>query len=315
MEPLGPPKVSHPSRRGWTNLGVEVYREAFGDEDYQKYSRRQFPDPMPAPSLGGRAWLSFLGLSVRAIFGVRALPGRRGTHARGVGARGKLAIVAQPEFPEHDFFTPGRSFDCRLRHANATLCDDAAVVARGCALKFADSDQDSPLDLAMNSGPIPGFWNLNSFVAYGAVRLPSQLTGYWGFQKALMRRLPAALIGTIESQRVAPSSYAEIVYYSKTPLLFRARDGRVRYARYRIMLSDLDRESGLPSPELQKKIWVASRPPEETAPNAYLQQEYKDRLARGKLEYTLQIQLWDWQEDDTAEVFNPYRYWDEEEHP
>jgi hypothetical protein len=54
--------------------------------------------------------LSRILLVVGAFFGLLALLSRgRGTHRLGVGASGHARVVAQPTFPAHDFFVPGRT--------------------------------------------------------------------------------------------------------------------------------------------------------------------------------------------------------------
>ena len=61
------------------------------------------------------------------------------------------------------FLIIGRRFSARLRHANLKYPDDASSDVRSFALKFSDSDSDSPLDIIMNTGEANVFWNSPSF--------------------------------------------------------------------------------------------------------------------------------------------------------
>ena len=224
--PLNPPVVTHPSRLGWVNRGVEMYKQVFGEADYTKFIQTDLPIPMPAKSPGQKSKLDQRVFRARLAFGAKALvTGRRATHMRGVGGRGTVRIVAHPQFPDHDFLRPGRVFPCRLRHANASFYDDAAIQVRGCSLKFADSDWESPLDIIMNSGAIQAFWSLDSFMAFADARVKCR-ENFWDPQREFMRLLPTAYLGTIESVRCAPTSWAEVVYNSCVIYPFRAATAR-----------------------------------------------------------------------------------------
>ena len=309
--------VRHPSRGGWRNEAIEAYHELWGEAEYEANSREQFLYPMPARSKRGERGLRRLRRTARMMFGTRALfTGKRVTHFRGVGARGHIDIVAQPEFPEHEFFRAGRRFDCRLRHANASFADDALVQVRGCALKFTDADFDSPYDLVLNSGATSAFWSFWSFMDFAKARTWDQFTpSQWTGQKRWFRRLPYGFIGSVESLRSLPSSFADVTYYAKIAYPFQAKDGRRRYAKYRVLRPGLERESGLLTPAEQRKAWYQSRERGDERPKAILAREFEQRLA-SPLEYQLQIQLWDWDDErDTAEVLNLCRYWDEGAHP
>ena len=78
--------------------------------------------------------------------------GTRPTHPVGVGALGMATIVSSPQFPECDFFTPGASYPVRLRHSTFEKGHDAGADLRSASLKFADCDQDGPLDIIMMTG-------------------------------------------------------------------------------------------------------------------------------------------------------------------
>ncbi len=315
-EPIAAPLDPHPTRGDWVNRGREFYERAFGVEAYDSNSRHDVPFPMPANTFSERLNFSARTWKARLLFGGKALAtGRRATHMAGVGARGTITVVARPEFPEHDFFQPGRVFPSRLRHANASFYDDASCQVRACSLKFADQDFDSPWDLIMNTGVIQAFWSLDTFMQFVYARLQCRENS-WEPQRAYMRKLPGAFIGAIESVRVAPSSYAEMLYHSSIVYPFRARDGRSRYAKYRLVPVNLKQESGLPDQQYQQAPWVQCRHPNDAHPRQYLGDEYCDRLSRGEIVYQLQIQLREFdRERDTWEFFNSGRVWDSTVHP
>ena len=88
---------------------------------------------------------------------------QRDNHPRVVGAIGAITVLSNPLLPEHEFFTAGRVFPVRLRHANLVRPDDAQLDVRTVSLKFADSDDESPFDLIMHTGEQAAFWNIFSF--------------------------------------------------------------------------------------------------------------------------------------------------------
>lgn len=320
QEPKAQPIVSpcdpHPTRGAWINGGVDAYRAVFGDKDYAEFSPHDIPSPMPPNVFAQRFRLWSLVTKAKIGFGMKALStGHRATHMQGVGARGTITIVDRSEFPEHEFFRAGRQFPCRLRHANASFYDDASSQVRAASLKFADSRFASPLDILMNTGVIQAFWNFESFMAFVYGRLKC-LPDAWDPQREWLRRWPGAYVGIIESVRIAPSSYAAMLYHTCIVYPFRARDGKNRYAKYRLVPLDLDRESGFLDAAHQRSPWMQRRDADCDLPTKYLPDEYRRRLASGPVEYALQIQVREFHEDgDTWEFFNSARTWDPAESP
>ena len=60
---------------------------------------------------------------------------------------------------------------------------------------------------------------------------------------------------------------------------------------------------------------INERSPIETLPEDYLKREYRERLCRGPLEYKLQLQLHEAEEDDPPTILHVGREWDEATHP
>ncbi len=315
-DPIAAPDDPHPTRGTWVNEGVAAYREVYGEAEYQKNRLNDLPFPIPEDTPAERRAFRWRTRKTQMLFGYKALvTGRRGTHMFGVGARGTVTVVAKPEFPDHEFFTPGRVFPCRLRHANASFKDDGCTQVRACSLKFADARIDSPFDIAMNTGVTQAFWNFDTFMRFAFARLKCDVKN-WEPQKEWMRLLPGGLIGSVESLRMAPRSFAEMLYHSAVAFPFHARDGRTYYAKYRIVPLGLERESGFLAPEFQRKCWIQPRLPSEDRPIQYLADEYRARLARGPIEYALQFQLREFDPNrDSREFFNCVRIWDPRVHP
>ena len=90
---------------------------------------------------------------IKFLFGAAAMyTGKRPTHAIGIGAQGFATIVAAPQFPECEFFIPGRTFPVCVRHASLKSIDDAMLDFLSASIRFADSDEDSALDILMSTG-------------------------------------------------------------------------------------------------------------------------------------------------------------------
>ena len=81
---------------------------------------------------------------------------------RGVGATGVITVLSNPLLPSHDFFSEERVFPVRLLHFNLIKEDDAELDVRLAALKFADSDFESPFDLLLHTGAEAAYWSLYS---------------------------------------------------------------------------------------------------------------------------------------------------------
>ncbi len=216
----------------------------------------------------------------------------RMSHENGILLRGKLRIVDQPDIPEHDFFVPGAQFKCRLRHAAASFLDDAKLVVRSASIKFADARIDSPMDILMNSGNVPLFWNARTFIGFMWVSMRGRGKRYVPF----LKRHPQAALGGGDSVRRTPEEVDKIIYNSKTVYGFIGKDGVYRYVRYRLRpvdpdISD-DNQSGKPGDFDRNHAWLQNPAPGETRDRNYLKASTRARLRDGEtFHYKLQIQL------------------------
>lgn len=308
VEPTPPDAISG----DWRNVGRQVWEERNPGKSWLKAAALSYPPPSAGGALGALA-LGTQALGLGAAFaGMSFGTGGRVTHPSGVGASGEAVFLATPGLPPHPFFQAGKRLPCKIRHANASFYDDAACVLRGLAIQFAETSEASPLDLLLNSGAQGPLWSLSSFIRASTAFLRSNpKKRLYEPQAALMDRDPAVLIGWIESVRDAPSSYADLRYFSQAVFPYVGVDNKVRYCRFRAMRPDLVAESGLPSPERQRQIWVMNRSLSDDRPLDYLREEFRQRLRRGPVEYRLQIQVRDPEDGDTVEVHHVNRPWDE----
>ncbi len=235
----------------------------------------------------------------------------RMSHNNGVAAKGSVRIVDDPSFPEHDFFEAGRTFPCRVRHASATFLDDAMNCIRSFSIKFSDHHWNSPLDIEMNTGVINLFWSASSFLKFAKLRKQQ-----WGVEYHDYYRLyPQGLEGAKLSLRRDPSSFHNLRYQALTAFKFIGKDAVLRYAKYRTMPLDKAPETGI-DPNLSDWDTCNQRISNaETRGRNYLKDEYKQRIANGGAEYLMQIQLRIAKDDDSPEVFNNMKPWDEVIYP
>lgn len=256
-------------------------------------------------------------VGIGALVALNSVSSRqRMSHENGIACRGMVRVVDEPDIPEHDFFVPGRQFRCRVRHGAASWLDDAKLVVRSASVKFADSPGESPLDVLMNTGDVPLFWNARNFWTFtkGTVagRGKNWLADLW--------LNPQVGRGGADGVRRDPESYAELVYNSQTCFGFVGSDGVYRYARYRLQPLDLDgEESGRPGAEDRDHPWLQNPLPDETRSRNYLKDELEHRLNAGgaPVRYMLRIQLrerpatgepdWVTSEFPWDEVVTPFR--------
>ncbi|MEQ1909710.1 MAG: lipoxygenase family protein [Vicinamibacterales bacterium] len=252
------------------------------------------------------------------------------SHENGFVLRGRLRILDKIDIPANAFFHPGREFPCRLRHASVSFLDDAGLVVRGASLKFADAPIDSPFDMLMNTGSAAPFWNLDTFWQFTVGRLKggrAHLVGYF-------TRNPRCYMNVRAAVRRDPKSYSDQHYHSQTPLQFIANDGRLRYAKFRLLpvladaanpiasdngtfpASDALPRDGVPNDDQLTEPWFQEALSHEPRSRNYLKDEYHSRLKEGPVRYRFQIQLLNWQDGDSRHFELSSLYpWDDAECP
>ncbi|CAB4010977.1 allene oxide synthase-lipoxygenase -like [Paramuricea clavata] len=263
---------------------------------------------VPPRSIFDGVKLSLEKQKIKMLFGAAVLyTGRRPTHATGVAARGVATVVPEPQFPACEFFTPGKSFPVCLRHSTLKSKDDAMLDFLSASIRFADSDEESLLDILMSTGRGNPLSNVKGIYDALAANWSGNLKDYY-------LDSPDRLASNIDGLRRAPDSFFDQRYYSEIIVGFRALDSMKRYARFRLMPADGSIETGLLSEEDQRHIWRNERLSSETRAKDYLKQEFKQRISRGAVKYKLQMTLHEVQLDDPASILNIARYWDETTH-
>jgi hypothetical protein len=245
---------------------------------------------MALVALYERIVLAIVTFLVTALVSANSLFGRvRMSHENGILLRGRLRIVEDPRFPAHDFYVPGASFACRVRHAAASFKDDAKLVVRSASLKFADARRTSPMDILMNTGDMPLFWSARSFVEF----MWASMAGKGKHYVPYLRKHPQAVRGGGISVRRDPESPHKMIYRTKTVFGFVGRDGQFRYARYRLVPEPFEgQESGAPDEWDRHHAWLQNPYPDEPRNRNYLKDATRTAIDSGEvLRYTLQIQL------------------------
>jgi arachidonate 5-lipoxygenase len=239
---------------------------------------------------------------------------QRMSHENGITCRGSLRVVDHPEYPAHEFFVAGREFPCRVRHGAASWLDDAKLVVRSASIKFADARGESPLDMLMNTGDAPLFWNVRNFFSF----MRGTMAGRGKDWLPDLRKNPQALVGGTVSVRRNPESFSGMLYNSQACFGFVGLDGIYRYARYRIQPLNYDgHEMGKPSDEDLAHPWLQNPLPTETRNRNYLKDELLTRLNvdHRPVTYAFQVQLRDRPAVGEPDWVSSAFPWDETIHP
>jgi arachidonate 5-lipoxygenase len=213
----------------------------------------------------------------------------RMSHDNGYVLRGRLRIAADARVPEHDFFVQGRSFACRVRHGAASFKDDAKLVVRSASIKFADRRGRSPLDILMNTGRMPLFWNARTFMQF----MRRSIQGKGKHYVSYLQQHPQAAIGGGDSVRRDPDTPHRLVYWTQTTSGFIGLDQVFRYVRYRLVPVPFDgTETGMPDDWDRHHAWLQNPLPDETRGRNYLKDAVRETVESGQvMRYRLQIQL------------------------
>jgi catalase len=203
--------------------------------------------------MGWWAWSQLVGLRAICVslIALNSFVSRtRMSHENGIVARGRIRVVDDLAIPQNDFFLPGREFSCRLRHASVSLMDDAGLFVRGASLKFADADVKGPLDLLMNGGTAAPFWNMYTFAQF----MYAKIRGGRAHLIAYFQANPRCFENVMSALRLRPDSFASLRYHTQTPFEFRARDGRLRYCKFRLLPEERGRKRAFREKKTYKRL-------------------------------------------------------------
>ena len=237
---------------------------------------------------------------------------QRMSHQNGIVATGNLKIVDDLDLPANNFFKPGLEFKCRLRHATVRFLDDAVLGPRSASIKFADSDDHSPLDLLMNTGVATPFYSLSTFWQF----MKTNIAG--GREKMVSYLLanPRCYVNVRSALRRDPSTFAQLYYHTQSIFEFCALDGKTRYIRFRLIPEDRGAETGIPKYDDLETPWFQEAKPNEARNQNYLKEEYRERVLSKGVTYHLQAQVHEWTEHDQKEIIlNSVYAWPEQSHP
>ena len=269
----------------------------------------------------------------------------RMSHNNGIGAKGKFIVDLDPLLPFHPYFEKDKEYPCQIRHAAATFYDDAMAAIRSISIKTSDKNWKESLDLELNTGSIGLFWNAVSFFKLAALRDEKYGVEYAKYYK----KYPVGKEGARQTLRRNPSSFTNLVYYSKTPLFYNS-EGRTRYVKYRVIPFEPVEETGTIAkfspqwvePENQRIDPIVNPNTQQALinyqdeegfsnyhnvdelPNPrsrnYLKEEYKHRVKKGVYErnpvkYVLQAQVREKEEGEDLEIFNCCVDWPQKEFP
>ena len=235
---------------------------------------------------------------------------RRPAHKVGVGASGTFRLAQQTDPLLVELHIPDR-LPVQVRFSNRSHTDDAALDFRGCAVKFSDHPEDSPLDLKLTTGSFAPFRNLVEFA-----RLTPGLTPLFWLRRAL-RASQQAREGYAAGMRRAPDSFAHLSYYLQVVRHLVGPDN-LRYLVQVRLIPDrpaAEEKRGLPTESDMVRLWHQDRDPSDDRPRDYLRRELKDRLERGPVVFRLQLQLHEPAPTDSLAWYDPGVDWDEHDHP
>ncbi len=255
--------------------------------------------------------LWFFALSILLLVTLDSLFRRiRMSHENGLVCKARIRILDHLTIPPSDFFEPGKEFACRLRHASVSFEDDARLVVRSASLKFDDSDQDSPLDIMMNTGtggPFAHAWHFLKFFIATVRGREQHLEPY-------LDENPDIAKGITESI-CYPDTFALLNYHSKTALGYRDITGKDWYIKFKLAPWDRLPDRGRPTEQELEHFWLQDTKPGEARSRNFLKDEYRRRIKLEPVKYHLQAQFHEVIENEDREILNCAIPWDEESHP
>jgi linolenate 9R-lipoxygenase len=222
--------------------------------------------------------------------------GKRVTHSFGTVAYGTFEVCAALTIPPHRLFTPGQKFPVLLRHGNIKgFPDDAILDGRGAAIRVLQGSPEDSLasqnvhqpvvDILLNTG--------RTFFVKNAALFSRWLSGSVEEKKQLIQEFPVIQSSFSETIR-NPASYTKLHYYSQTTYRFISAEdpSRQYFLRYRLINVDRSEDTGfIPAAEVRLPLDYLPRLTNDFRPTNYLQQDFRQRVLSGGVQYILQLQL------------------------
>jgi len=233
--------------------------------------------------------LLFWKLKFLAIFSLGSLSlGHRITHRHGVAGKGTL-VISENNFGLHEnfpIFEPGKVFDIYTRQADATYEDNCACVVRSCSMKLYDG-RKNVMDFLMNSGKYSVIWNIPEFLRLMKLRKDgesSEVLNDFFKQNPLATEKLGDNIMRVET-------LANLMYTSKVRFLVTSKEKKVMACHFRCVPKE-----PAPKGKISYEVidtdgtWNRGRLAGDKRATNYLYKEYEKRIARGPIEYMLQVQ-------------------------
>ena len=141
----------------------------------------------------------------------------------------------------------------------------------------------------MNTGVTTTYENLMTFDMADMANVALQKGDVDTYKKWLMTR-PANYYAVIDSTVSAPSSYADLQYNSKFPLILTDSSGEEHYCRFRLVPEAIAPFQGLLTEAQQRDIWNPTADEDDERKRKYLRREMQKRLKEGtETRFLLQI--------------------------
>ncbi|KAI3791349.1 hypothetical protein L2E82_05115 [Cichorium intybus] len=236
-------------------------------------------------------------------------------HRIGASGKGTLKLYKNiPGFPAHKIFSPGMSYSVVLRHSNCLSSDDdARLDPRGAAIRILSNTEKSPLlDLTLKTGKAFHARTIGDFATWLVCGVRAR--------EEHVKHAPHVRDAMWDSLRNA-DSYADLHYYSNICRLFRFKDGKEMYVKFKLRPFDknINEDSGKVNPTgiLPPETGAIPRDKNDTRPLLFLEDDFIRRVKSKKIRYVLQFQLCEVPNDENGcEVaLDCTKPWDEKKYP
>ncbi|CAI9290165.1 unnamed protein product [Lactuca saligna] len=236
-------------------------------------------------------------------------------HRIGACGKGTLKIYENiPGFPDHKIFSPGMCYSIVLRHSNCLSSDDdARLDPRGAAIRILSNTENSPLlDLTLKTG--------KAFHARTIGDFASWLVCGARAREEHVKHAPHIRDAMWDSLRKA-DSYADLHYYSNICRLFRFKDGKEMYVKFKLRPFDetINEDSGKVDPTgiLPPETGAIPRDENDKRPLLFLEDDFIGRVNSKKVRYVLQFQVREVPNDENGHevALDCTKPWDEREYP
>ena len=145
------------------------------------------------------------------------------------------------------------------------------------------------MHLHMNTGVAATYENLMTFDMANMANTALQNGDIDTYKKWLATR-PANYYAVVDSTVAAPSSYANLQYNSKFPLILKDSSGEEHYCRFRLVPEAIAPFQGLLNEAQQREVWNPRANQDDQRKRRYLRKEMHKRLKEGtETRFLLQI--------------------------